>query len=418
MGVGSSYGLGGYQTFVKDFDGNYRVTPGGGSYGAPGSVKNTIESGQAFLVFSSQSTGGTNGSVTFTEEAKIAGSNLVSRATHENIRSIRTQLYVMQPNENILLDGNAVQFHDVWSNAVDVKDAQKIGNTGENFGLIRNDVHLAVERRKPVLVSDTIYYTLGQLRAQTYQLEFNPSMLDGEGLTAFLIDQHLQTTTPVSLSNISTYTFTATASEPGSYAANRFMLVFQKAMAPVPVTITSVSATRNRDNTVAVRWTTENETDMRIYEVERSENGVQFTGIITTNPTANNGGSARYLQHDLSPLKQDNFYRIKAISQNGLVQYSPIVKVNALESNGQIAVYPNPVENKTIHLRFTAVDPGAYLVRLLSNNGQEVFTSRLQVQTSNATHTLYPAKHIAAGKYILIVTDAKQQKTIQHLIIR
>lgn len=418
MGVGSSYGLGGYQTFVKDFDGNYRVTPGGGSYGAPGSVKNTIESGQAFLVFSSQSTGGTNGSVTFTEEAKIAGSNLVSRATHENIRSIRTQLYVMQPNENILLDGNAVQFHDVWSNAVDVKDAQKIGNTGENFGLIRNDVHLAVERRKPVLVSDTIYYTLGQLRAQTYQLEFNPSMLDGEGLTAFLIDQHLQTTTPVSLSNISTYTFTATASEPGSYAANRFMLVFQKAMAPVPVTITSVSATRNRDNTVAVRWTTENETEMRIYEVERSENGVQFTGIITTNPTANNGGSARYLQHDLSPLKQDNFYRIKAISQNGLVQYSPIVKVNALESNGQIAVYPNPVENKTIHLRFTAVDPGAYLVRLLSNNGQEVFTSRLQVQTSNATHTLYPAKHIAAGKYILIVTDAKQQKTVQHLIIR
>ncbi|HRN78627.1 MAG TPA: T9SS type A sorting domain-containing protein [Ferruginibacter sp.] len=418
QGSGSSYGLGGYQTFVKDFDGNYRVTPGGGSYGAPGSVKNTIESGQAFMVFSSEPLGGNTGSVTFTEEAKIAGSNLVSRATHENIRSIRTQLYVAQQNENVLLDGNAVQFHDSWTNEVDVRDAKKIGNTGENFGLMREGAYLAVERRKPVVLTDTIFYNMGQLRAQTYQLEFNPSMLEGEGLTAWLIDNHLQTTTPVSLSDMSTYSFTATAAEPGSYAADRFMLVFQKAMGPLPVTITSVSATRNRDNTVAVRWTTENETDMRTYEVERSENGVNFTGIITTHPTANNGGSARYIQHDLSPLKQDNFYRIKAISQNGLIQYSPIVKVDALESNGQIAVYPNPVENKTIHLRFTAVEPGTYMVRLLSSNGQEVYNNRLSVQTSNATHTLYPAKHIAAGKYILVITDAQHQKTVQHLIIR
>lgn len=418
QGSGSSYGLGGYQTFVKDFDGNYRVTPGGGSYGAPGSVKNTIESGQAFMVFSSEPLGGNTGSVTFTEEAKIAGSNLVSRATHENIRSIRTQLYVAQQNENVLLDGNAVQFHDSWTNEVDVQDAKKIGNTGENFGLMREGAFLAVERRKPVVLTDTIFYNMGQLRAQTYQLEFNPSMLDGEGLTAWLIDNHLQTTTPVSLSDMSTYSFTATAAEPGSYAANRFMLVFQKPMAPVPVTITSVSATRNRDNTIAVRWTTENETDMRTYEVERSENGLHFTGILTTTPTANNGGSARYLQNDLSPLKQDNFYRIKAISQNGFVQYSPIVKVDALASIGQIAVYPNPVENKTIYLRFTAVETGTYSVRLLSSNGQEVFQSRIQVQTSNATHILHPAKHIAAGKYILVITDAQHQKTVQHLIIR
>ncbi len=65
-----------YQTFSNDGSGNYVITPGGGSYGASGSISNYIQSGQAFFV--QGDTGG--GSLTFKEGAKTTGSGVVSVA--------------------------------------------------------------------------------------------------------------------------------------------------------------------------------------------------------------------------------------------------------------------------------------------------------------------------------------------------
>lgn len=414
----SAYGLGGYQTFVKDLDGNYRVTPGGGSYGAPGSVKNTIESGQAFLVFSSQPVGGTNGSVSFGESAKIPGSNLVSRSTGETVKTLRTNLKAVLPGQNLLLDGIAVQFNDVWSNQVDISDALKIGNTGENLGIKRNGNLLAVERRKPVVTTDTIYFNLSQLRVQNYILEFNPIMLGGEAVEARLIDNHLQTSTPISLSEESTYAFAVTSGVTGSYASDRFMIVFSRIAGPLPVDFISVAATRNTDNSIRVQWETANEYNMTQYVVERSEDGLNFTGILTAEPSDNNYGSAVYVKTDLSPLRFDNFYRIKGVSTNGRVQYSAIVKVDALLNSGTISVYPNPVVDQTINVKFSGMDRGKYQVRLIHTNGQEVYRTQVELQTSNATHSLRSGSKLAAGKYILVIVDENNRKTNIHLLVK
>lgn len=416
--TGSAYGLGGYQTFTRDLDGNYRVTPGGGSYGAPGSVKNTIESGQAFMVMSAQPDGGTDGSVSFYEDAKIPGSNLVSRQTPERTKSLRTNMYVLTNNTEVLLDGNAVQFNDNWSNDVDVQDALKFNNTGENFGLMRDGALLAVERRSEIRVSDTIHFQMSQLRVQAYKLEFLPISMDGDGTTAYLIDRHLGTTTVVPMNEMSYYSFSVSASEQGSYAPDRFILVFSKPLAQVPFTFTSVDATRNRDYTVDVRFAVDNEQEIEQYEIERSANGSSFTGVLTTNPVAMNGGVAQYRLTDLGALKSDNYYRIKAISSNGRVRYSSVVKVDAVTSNGTIAVYPNPVINNNIQVRFAGMEQGTYNVSLITTDGKTLFTKSVQLQTANETHSIQPGMHVAAGKYILVIRDQQNRKTIIHLLMR
>lgn len=405
LGSNSSYGLGAYQTLTLGMDGNYHVTPGGGSYGAGGSIRNTIESGQAFMVLSS----GGLGRIEFSEDAKVEGSNLVSRASVLPESEIRTNLYVMHNGYQVLLDGVASQFNEAYSSEVDIKDALKLGNMSENFSIARGGKLLAVEQRRPASATDTIYFNLGQVRQQQYKLEFNPSNMVAPGLSAWLEDTYLNTSMPVSLENSTAISFSVQSNAPGSYAANRFRLVFRQVMAPLPVTIVTVGATRNSDASVNVKWEVENETSIEKYEVERSESGRNFTGIITEGPRANNGGQATYQRTDLSALKQANFYRIKAISRNGLVQYSSIVKVDEIATQGTIAVYPNPVINKTLNVKFSSLDAGKYNLVVFNSAGKTVVRNVVELGSANLTRS-FQLGNLAAGIYHLVLQDDAGKK--------
>ena len=221
IGPNSAYGLGGFQTFTPGTNGDYEVTPGGGSYGPGGSVHNFIESGQAFLV----AAGPFNGSIAFNEQCKISGSNLVHKAVRKPGAQMRTNLYVNHNGESILIDGVLNRFDNRWNNAVDIQDAPKAGNVGEAFSIIAQDKMLAVEKRKMVTGGDTIFFSLQSMKIRQYEFEFIPNLFREPQLEAYLEDQHLGTQTRVSLSSPTRISFIVD-NTPTSYAADRFRLVF------------------------------------------------------------------------------------------------------------------------------------------------------------------------------------------------
>ena len=271
-GANSSYGLGGFQTFSWNGS-DYEVTPGGGSYSG---TNRQIESGQAFFVRAPFAAG----TVSFTESSKVTGSNIVNRLTN-GFPQLRSTLHVISAGSKVMIDGNLVQFDGTFSNNVDLYDALKMSNTGENFGLIRNGNKLSVERRTFIRITDTIFFHLGQLRLQQYEFEFMASGLGESALTAFLEDSYLHSATPVALDNVTNIQFNVT-NDPGSYAADRFRIVF-KQIGPLPVSFTHISATRNIDKTTAVKWKVENETSMLLYTVERSIDGRNFWELLRVN---------------------------------------------------------------------------------------------------------------------------------------
>lgn len=216
----SIYGYGGFQTFSWNGS-TFNVTPGGGSYS--GSNRN-IESGQAFFISAPFSAG----TLSFSEAAKASASNLVTRQSAATPgRQLRTNLYVSQPSDRVLIDGNLVEFDNSYSNNVDIKDGLKLNNLGENLGLSRGTYTLAVERRKPVNKTDTIFYRLGQLQQREYLLEFIPEQIAANGLKAYLEDLYLNSSTEISLAATGSYTFTVNA-DPASAVSNRFRLVFKQ----------------------------------------------------------------------------------------------------------------------------------------------------------------------------------------------
>ncbi len=242
-GPSSAWGLGGIQTFTWNmFTLAFDVTPGGGSYTG---TNRFIESGQAFFVNAPSSAG----TVSFTEACKVTGSYSVNRVpVSSTLKQLRTNLNVMVNNERVLLDGNMAQFDHAWSNKVDMNDAVKMNNTGENLGLMRAGKTLSVERHDRLQRNDTIYYKLGQPHLQQYELEFIPSGLQAEGLDAFLEDKYLNTSTAVSLNDTSRISFSI-INDAASYAADRFYLVFRKPKKQHVVTgINTLSKTENSKN--------------------------------------------------------------------------------------------------------------------------------------------------------------------------
>ena len=407
-GPNSAYGLGGFQVLTRNGN-DYDVTPGGGSYGA---TNKYIQSGQAFFVNAPF----TSGTVRFTENCKVDGSNMVHRGTVATGRQLRTNLSVIRNGEKLLIDGNLLQYDASFSNSFDIEDALKISNTGENFAIRSNNQLMMVERRSPITENDTIFYHTAQMRAQQYQFDFIASDLSRPGLQAFLEDNHLHTSVPVSLTDSTHILFTVDTSA-GSYASNRFRIVF-KQLTTTPVFITNIKASWNQDNTAAVSWSVENETAIQHYTIERSDNGRQFFPLMNQVPMNNNNGSWEYKRTDSLPLEGYNYYRIKAISTDGRVQYSNIAKLTPVKTNPGIVMYPNPVTDRKLHIRFTDQRTGDYYVYLVNQLGQSVYNRTINISNRNQVVVLPIEPIVADGVYKVVVVSARANKHIQQIIIQ
>jgi hypothetical protein len=313
-----------------------------------------------------------------------------------------------------LTDGNVVAFDQAFSNEYDGNDALKLINATENLGIQRDTNNLSVEARSPVNTEDTVFYTINNMRAQAYRLKFMPENMNDANVSALLVDRFLNTTTAINLNDSTVVNFSITANT-ASAAANRFYLVF-KPIVLLPVTITGISAGRNSNGTITVNWKSENETAIEKYELERGGDGRNFSRIKTVLPVANNGGRAEYTELDTNPLSGNNFYRIKAISTNGLVQYSNIAKVADIRSEYRIAVFPNPVINKTINISFSNQSVGRYIIQLINALGQTALSKSEMLVAAPQTKKIFLGNQLPSGNYQLKII-APDGKTIVTAIV-
>lgn len=218
-------GLGAFQTFIKGIGTDYAVIPGGGSYPPMGSVSNYIQSGQAFFV----RTFGGSGTVGFNENAKVAGSSLVTRPggniSSRNVE-VKTTLYTVAPG-NQLLDGVLTEASAYYANNIGSEDVIKIPNTGESISILNEADTLVAERRSLFRTRDTIQYCLEKLKMQDYELAVNITGLPLSSHKVYLQDVYTGINTPVSLTQGTRLRFSVNTT-PASYAAKRFRLIFRK----------------------------------------------------------------------------------------------------------------------------------------------------------------------------------------------
>ncbi len=397
--LAGTYGIGGYVTLSWN--------SGTLSYDATASVSNVsqyIPSGEAVLIESADHIN--PGTITIKESDKTTnGCDQVFRANGLD-QKLRVNLYLANTDStSSLLDGVLTTYDDDNMNAVDNNDAKKINGSNQSIGIKRAGKMLAIERRKTITETDSIFLNIFQMKVQQYKLEIVIDNMDNTGMIAILKDSYSNTTDnfPLQMNGTTNVPFIITA-DPASYATGRFSIVFVP-MAPVPVTITRVNAYQQETN-IAVEWQTENETNMRHYEVERSVDGTGFIKINNSPVPALNNGSGNYQFIDNRPVKGINYYRVVSVSNEAAKKYSNIVKVNikAMENEPAISIYPNPVAGNTIHLELTNIETGIYHLQLFNSAGQSLLVKTIKQQEVSPSGSFDVNCKFPPGTYQLRLT--------------
>ncbi len=411
--LGGTYGIGAYQMLYQS-GADYRVMPGGGTYGALNSIVDTLESGSAFFVRARTLTG----TLTFKETSKNIGARAASFTGGEqaNAEVSFALLSIVDPGVNTLVDGAMAAFHENFNSAVDFDDALKLTNLSENVSYKRDGQLLAIERRRSITADDTLFLNVTGYKLKKYQWDINLNNLAAAGRTAFFVDKYLNTSQPLSFTTVNVIQFDI-VNVVGAYNADRFMIVFKQT--PIaPLTFVHIAATRKANNNVLVDWAMQNEKNVNIYTLEISKDGIGYQTLTSQMPTANNGGSPAYNYEDGTAAANKLWYRVKANTTTGSTIYSNAVTVNEVEKIGDelISIYPNPVVNGKINLQLNFLPEGKYNITISNMVGQTVEKRRVAVQGNHVSQVINLA-NAAAGKYQLSVTETGGKKTTVTFII-
>jgi len=294
----------------------------------------------------------------------------------------------------------------------------KLSNTEENFGILRDGKILVIEARQPVTTTDTIFYDMWNMKQQQYELQFIPTSLNTGILSAYLIDNYLGTSTPISLSDTSIVLFTVNGNA-GSSASNRFEVVFSSST-PVPVTFTQISADRQgNSNTVTVGWKVAEQNGISSYAVERSTDDINFT-VIGTVPAKAGSSSSSYSLIDGNAPDGISYYRVEGLGTGGSTEYTNVVEVPALGGNSTpgISVNPNPVTGGHINIGLLNQPAGVYSIRLLDISGQIVYGTTLSHGGGSSTQGIDISSVLAAGVYKLEVVSPDKEIYSSEVIIK
>jgi hypothetical protein len=173
---------------------------------------------------------------------------------------------------------------------------------------------------------------------------------------------------------------------------------------PLAVNFTKISAGVD-GSTVQVKWSTANESGIKNYVVERSEDGTDFTARNTVDAT-NVATGAVYAWTDEHPSAGNNYYRIRGNDESGKISYSNIASAKITVKQG-IAVMPTVVADKQFKVSFIGKPAGSYGLVLTNAAGQQVYQTTI-VNTGSHYEQKISLQNTAltSGMYNVTVTGA------------
>jgi hypothetical protein len=376
---------------------------------------NDIQSGQAFFAVTN-TIGSTTVEVKETNKSTVNNTVIFGRPA-VTTESFIVNLFLLNTTDGstIAADGIRVDYNPTFSAAIDDLDNLKCTNSNETFGILRNNIFLATERRPTVLDKDTLYLKLTQTSKRNYQFRFIPANFSDAGLTATLEDSYTKLPVSLNLFAATNVDFVINA-DAASQASNRFRIVFGKSSI-LAVQFVSLNAYQ-KNSYIAVEWKVQNELNVNKYEVERSADGSSFEMIYSTNASGNNLSAINYDCVDAETKSGDVFYRVKSIATDGSVTYSQLVKVTSAKSIANLSVYPNPIQANLMQLTFENQPAGLYTIQISSNNGQLVFEKAINHSGGTGLKNIVLPASVKTGNYQLTVTDNKLSVTSLQIFVQ
>ncbi|MBO2008990.1 T9SS type A sorting domain-containing protein [Hymenobacter negativus] len=168
------------------------------------------------------------------------------------------------------------------------------------------------------------------------------------------------------------------------------------AINPLPVELTTFSAQRESNKSVAIQWATASEKNSARFEVQRSLNARDFVTVATTKAQGSSNRTTAYAALDAMAPATQLYYRLRQVDQDGTVAYSPVATVAGTSAATKALLYPNPARSS---ITFTTEAVTSY--RVLNQLGQALLQGPTEVGTTNVAIGQLPT-----GLYLLELQTA------------
>jgi len=297
------------------------------------------------------------------------------------------------------------------------------GNTGDgNSRLIFDDLNVSASphygpvnncNSSPIAADDNYQGPMGTVISGN--VLNNDTEPDGEAMTPFIV------TAPVGgvvvLNADGSFIFTPNAGFTGSSVTFTYQLtdnayfptssniatvtILYSSGIVLPVALLNFEATYKQPD-VLLNWSTAQEKDFSHFVIEKSTDGISFTGVGIEFGTGEAGNHKSYSFTDKKIQATGGFiyYRLKSIDKHGSITYSPnrIVSLYAAAAAISITTYPNPVRN-VLSVVIPADWQGKTIkIEMYNTNGQKV---KDVVSTSASQAIVLPVSKMNRGVYII-----------------
>jgi hypothetical protein len=173
--------------------------------------------------------------------------------------------------------------------------------------------------------------------------------------------------------------------------------------------LTSFTASKMDFQTVNLAWTDTNEQQGRNYDIQESNDGINFSFAGSTPSVIGNKSQGNYYYHYITNKAQDGllFFRLKIVDASSLVSYSEIRTVDmGVPVSGNPYIYPNP-SDQFINIDFNQPDPSDWQIDLISSSGS--LLERRSIINANTAHINF-IQTFAAGVYFARTTNLRTRE--------
>ena len=176
----------------------------------------------------------------------------------------------------------------------------------------------------------------------------------------------------------------------------------------LPVSWLSFTAQKLNNVSVSVKWSTTNEFNNKSYEVQRSNDGANFSSIAQVSAGNDPAKVEQYNYTDFKALGGANYYRIKQTDANGNSSYSAIAKVILDDNMTLWSIQPNPV--KTAASFYTRRNMTNVSINIYTSAGKNIYRTQRSI-ISAGEQIVIPVSNLAKGIYFVKVKSNEGSKT-------
>ncbi len=168
---------------------------------------------------------------------------------------------------------------------------------------------------------------------------------------------------------------------------------------PLPVELTAFQVSCEEDQ-IQIQWSTASELNSSHFEVEKSNDLINWNLISETAAAGNSNINMDYQTSDIERSSDVIYYRLKQVDLNGESKvYGPISTLCEIESNS-MKVYPNPTQGEyQVEINWTETSTNAQL-QLLDLTGKVIDEMDVNLNTGT-THLQFNQGNLPMGTYLI-----------------